>query len=192
MVPSFDPRSLMTKDDCVEIGYISQTHGIKGLVKAVFDVHDLEEYRDQTFFFLAQDGEPIFALDLTHFQPGNKYVILGFEGVNSREEAQSLVGATLYFPIAALPSLPEDQFYFFEIMGYQVVDEHLGELGTLTQFLDIGPQELLIMEYKGNEVLIPVVDAFIKGVDKGSKRLLTALPKGLLDLYLNEDQVDTA
>ncbi len=85
-----------------------------------------------------------------------------------------------------LPKLRDDQFYYHEIIDYQVEDEVLGTLGTVKEVYSTGAQDVLIMIYKGHEVLIPLLDEIIPKVDKQAKVVHSRLPDGLLDVYLNE------
>jgi 16S rRNA processing protein RimM len=85
-----------------------------------------------------------------------------------------------------LPKLRDDQFYYHEIIDYQVEDEVLGTLGTVKEVYSTGAQDVVIMIYKGHEVLIPLLDEIIPKVDKHAKVVHSRLPDGLLDVYLNE------
>ena len=52
-----------------------------------------------------------------------------------------------------LPTLRDDQFYYHEIIDYQVEDAVLGTLGTVKEVYSTGAQDVVIMLYKGHEVL---------------------------------------
>ena len=85
-----------------------------------------------------------------------------------------------------LPKLNDDQFYYHEIINYQVNDRTLGPLGKVKEVYSTGAQDVIIMVYKGVEVLIPLTDEIVPKVDKGKKEVITQLPEGLVDVYLNE------
>jgi len=85
-----------------------------------------------------------------------------------------------------LPKLRDDQFYYHEIIDYQVEDANLGSLGLVKEVYSTGAQDVIIMIYKGQEVLIPLTDEIIPKVDKSAKVVHSNLPEGLIDVYLNE------
>lgn len=174
----------MLREDCVEVGFIAKAHGIKGELKAVFDVYDLREYRKKKRFFLGKDDKPLLEYKLKQFAPIDKFVLLAFEGIEDRDQAETLVGYTLFSPLAELPTLPEGRFYYFELIGFTVEDARYGTLGIIREFIELGAQELLSMEYQGRDVLIPTADHFLLRADKENKILYTALPEGLVELYL--------
>ncbi|MBA9076784.1 MULTISPECIES: ribosome maturation factor RimM [Rufibacter] len=173
----------MTLDACFQLGYIVKTHGTKGQVVAFFDVDFPEEYDELESVFLLINGKlvPFFIDDLNPQDKGRS--IIKFEDINTPADADKLKGAALYLPLNQLPELEEDQFYFHEVIGYTVVDEQLGELGTVQTFFDLPNQDLLAMDYQGHEVLIPVQDEIILRTDRENKKLFVHLPEGLLEVY---------
>lgn len=173
----------MTLDACFQLGYIVRTHGTKGQVVAFFDVDFPEEYDEMESVFLLINGKlvPFFIDDLNPQDKGKS--IIKFEDVNTVADAEKLKGVSLYLPLNQLPELDEDQFYFHEVIGYTVVDEQLGELGTVETFFDLPNQDLLAMNYQGHEVLIPVQDEIVLRTDKAERKIYVNLPEGLLDVY---------
>ena len=89
-------------------------------------------------------------------------------------------------PLASLPTLDDDQFYYHEIIGYQVKEVHAGELGVVKNVYTSGAQDLVAMEYRGKEILIPVADEILVKIDRDQQLLEVAIPDGLLEIYLDE------
>jgi len=186
----------MNIDACYQLGYIVRTHGVKGQIVAFFDVDYPEDYEELESVFLLLNGKLVpFFIDSIALQPNGR-IILKFEDVNTIEEAEKLKNVQLYLPLNALPELEEDQFYFHEVIGYTVVDEQMGELGTIKEIYEMPFQDLMAMEYQGVEVLIPIQDELVLRADKETQKLFVNLPEGLVDLYLNPtgpdpDEVET-
>jgi 16S rRNA processing protein RimM len=184
--------SSMNIDACFQLGYVVRTHGMKGQVLAFFDVDFPEEYEDLESVFLLMGGRLVpFFVERVELQANGKF-ILKFEDLNTLEEAERLKGVELYLPLSALPELDEDQFYFHEVVGYKVMDESLGELGTVKEFYDMEFQDLLAMEYQGHEVLIPVQEEIVLRADKDAQILYVNLPEGLVDVYTQPTAPDEA
>ena len=108
-----------------------------------------------------------------------------FAGIDRIEEAEPLRNAKLWLPLSELPELEDAQFYFHDVIGFQVVDETEGPLGTVENFYELPQQDVLAMRYQGQEVLIPVVDELVSHADMETRQLFVNLPEGLLDIYLN-------
>lgn len=175
----------MKRDDFVELGYIAKAHGLKGEVKAVFDVYDLAEYLEEERFFLAKPDQipQEYFLQSMNIQ-NEKQAIIRFKGIRFRDEAEALQGSTILFPKTELPELPDGRFYYYQITGYLVVDQTHGELGPVMGVFDGSAQDILAFEYQGKEILVPMTEAFVLRADHEKQHMLTALPEGLLETYL--------
>ncbi|MDO5117746.1 MAG: PRC-barrel domain-containing protein [Eggerthellaceae bacterium] len=71
------------------------------------------------------------------------------------------------------------------LIGFTVIDDALGELGSVTDVISNPAQDLLVLDCPKvgkSEVLIPYVDEFITGYDEDARIIYTAIPKGLLEL----------
>jgi 16S rRNA processing protein RimM len=175
----------MNIDACYQLGYIVRTHGVKGQVVAFFDVDYPEDYEELESVFLQISGKLVpFFIDALDIQPNGR-IIIKFEDVDSIVEAEKLKNIPLFLPLDQLPELDEDQFYFHDVIGYTVVDEQLGELGTIREIYEMPYQDLMAMDYQGVEVLIPVQDELILRADKAARKLYVNLPEGLVDIYTN-------
>lgn len=182
----------MNIDDCFQLGYIVKTHGTKGQVVAFFDVDYPEDYEDLESVFLEQKGRliPFFIALMEPVQKGR--FIIKFEDINTIEQAETLRNTAIYLPLDELPELEEDQFYFHEVIGYQVVDQNHGPLGTVKDFYDMPQQQLMAMDYMGQEMLVPVMDEIVLRADHAAKQLHVKLPEGLLEVYTQPASPDEA
>lgn len=174
----------MTKDNCFLLGKITKTHGVKGELIIWLDVDFPEDYEEMESIFLEVKGElvPYFIEDL---QIRGSKSIIKFEEIDSFDDAKKLVDCDVYLPEDNLPELNDDQFFYHEIIGFDVVDASHGKLGKIIGVFENNSQDLIGMEYQGVEVLIPISDEIVKTIDREKKELHTAMPEGLLDVYLN-------
>ncbi len=179
----------MDKSQCIQLGYIAKAHGIKGEVKAVFDVYDLSEYRRVKTLYLARGNDPLRPYQVENFRVHHqKEIILTLAESKDRETADLLRGSTIYFPEAELPRLPAGHFYYYEVIGYQVLDEQRGPLGQVKDFIDGTAHDFMTMDYQGSEVLIPLIDEFVGLADHEARSISVNLPEGLLELYTGVDE----
>ncbi|MBB6004818.1 ribosome maturation factor RimM [Arcicella rosea] len=175
----------MTKEDCFELGKITKTHGLKGEVILWLDVDFPEDYEDLESLFLEVKGELVPYFIESYRLSGNR-AIVHFEDIDTFEKAEGMINLQAFLPLDELPELENDQFYYHEIIGYQIVDKNLGNLGTVQTVHSMQAQDLLVMDYKGKEVLIPVIDEIVLQAEKEQKILHVNLPEGLLEVYLED------
>ncbi len=175
----------MAKQEYFELGALAKPHGIKGALHAFLDVDDPYEYDELTSVFVQEKQELVpYFIDDIQIKPNLNLIF--FEGIDSVDKAKELVGKKLFLPMSFLPKLKDNQFYYHEIIDYQVNDQVLGTLGTVKEVYSTGAQDVIIMIYQGVEVLIPLTDEIVPKVDKQNKVIITHLPDGLLEVYMNE------
>ncbi len=175
----------MNIDDCFELGFILKTHGVQGELTFVLDVDTPENYKGLESVFVGINGKLVpFFID--KIQILQEKAIVRLEDVNTLEKAENLVGNTLYLPLQHLPELDKDQFYYHDIIDYQVIDEVRGALGIVENVYELPQQDIIAMIYMQKEVLIPITDEIVTGVDREVKELYVNLPDGLLEVYLED------
>ncbi|MEX2336034.1 MAG: ribosome maturation factor RimM [Fulvivirga sp.] len=173
----------MTIDECFQLGYVIRKHGLSGAVNIMLDVDAPQKYRGLESVFVEINDKlvPFFVVSMS--LRGNKATVR-FEDVTTAEQAEELNGLKLYLPLSALPPLEEGQFYFHQIIKYAVIDAEAGEIGVVKDVYVSSNQDLLAVDKAGKEILIPINDEIIAGVDHAKKLLHVNLPEGLLDIYL--------
>ena len=174
----------MKLDDCFELGFIVKPHGTKGEVQVFLDVDNPEEYLEMESVFVAQ-GADLIPFFISNVKKAGKNIVLHFDEINSVEQAEGLRKCKLYLPLNNLPELSDHQFYYHEIVNFEIHDTILGALGRAKEVYLKGTQDLIVMAYQGVEVLIPITDEVVIGVDRKNKLLKVNLPDGLLDIYMS-------
>jgi len=174
----------MRKEDCFYLGSIVRKHSFKGEVVIKLDTDEPEIYQGMESIFVDLGNNLIpFFIEKSSLHKGNQLRVQ-FEGINSEEEADSILKSGIYLPLDLLPKLTGDQFYFHEVMGFTVVDENYGEVGVLESINDKAAQPLFEIKKGEHEIFIPMIDDFIKKVDRKNKQIIVSTPEGLIELYL--------
>lgn len=173
----------MEKSDCFYLGHITRLHGLDGNMILFLDTDEPEKYQGMDSFLVDQDGllVPQF---INKIQVRKNDAIIELEDVGP-EEAEEMVGLEVYLPLSVLPPLSGNKFYYHEVPGFKVIDEHSGEVGIITRVLDMPQQAVLQVDKEGKEVLIPVADDIILSLDRENKIMHVSLPEGLLDVYFS-------
>ena len=177
----------MNLDSCYQLGYVMKPHGLQGEVGAFLDVDVPENYKNLESVFILTKDKKLVPFFIERIQLQHQKALIKFEEVDSLDQAAELVGNEMYLPLNALPILTGDQFYFHQIIDYQIIDLQKGALGTVANIYNMPHQDLVAMAYKEKEVLFPMNDKILLRIDHAAKTLHVDLPEGLVDVYL-EDQ----
>jgi 16S rRNA processing protein RimM len=174
----------MNKADCFNLGHVAKLHGFKGEVSLFFDVTYPEHYANLDALFIEINGflTPFFVERIKLGAKGFARVKL--EGVDTETQSRTLLGKLLFLPVTVLPELEGNDFYDHEVIGYTVIDKHFGEVGTLSQIIDLQVNPLIQIDSNGKEVLIPMRKEIILNVDKKNKTMEIDAPIGLIQMYL--------
>lgn len=169
------------------VGQITKPHGTKG---EVF-VWPLTEHPEEVFEpgreLLLGDvdgtlGEEPLPLTVVSSRPFKRGLLLGLEGFEDRTSVTPLSGRYLLVPIGELAPLEEDEVYYHQLLGLEVVTVDGEVVGRVREVYETEPAHLL--EVKGAERLhlIPFVKRIIKKLDLEAGRLVIKPPPGLLDI----------
>lgn len=97
------------------VAKIVAAHGIKGQVKIKSFADDLSLYKN---FFLKNDQ----TLSLKKIQEKSPGILIAtIENVVDRNQAETLIGTELFINQNQLPPLPDDEFYYEELIGRDVI-----------------------------------------------------------------------
>ena len=171
----------MKKEECFFLGIISKKHGYKGDVNVKLDVNIYEKYKELDYIFIDLNGNLVpFFISSLRFK-NNNIALVKFEDINNEDSANSLIGKSIYLP---LDLLEEDERPLKALLHFQVIDINHAELGQLIAIQENNLQDLMVIDFKGKELLIPFVENYIESIDHKKKEIYLKTPDGLIDLYL--------
>lgn len=180
----------------VPIGYLTKAHGIRGELVFV-PTTDSPELADGLVYLRPRHGGRFKELTVIRKRRHHGTLLMTFEGVASRNDAELLRSHTVFIPKDRLPPLEEDEIYLSDLPGLTVMAALDGgterEIGVIVS-ADAPAGQMLwsIRTRDGKEILFPAVEEFVLSIDPDKGMARIAPPPGLLDLYLKEDGRDAS
>jgi 16S rRNA processing protein RimM len=165
------------------VGVIVRPHGVRGEV--VVDVTtDEPAARFVVGTALATDPPDAGPLTIEAVRPHQGRLLVVFEGVADRNEAQLLRGVKLCVDSADIPESEDpDEFSDYQLIGLAAVDRDGQRLGEVVRIQHGPAADLLILRLpEGREALVPFVKAIVPEVDLAAGRVVLTPPGGLLEL----------
>ncbi|KKX27722.1 ribosome maturation factor RimM [Rhizobium sp. LC145] len=130
----------------------------------------------------SEDGR---VFEILEIREGKNVVIIRFRGINDRNAAEALNGLELFIERDNLPDeeLDEDEFYYADLEGLEVVDRDGKSYGTVSAIFDFGAGDLLELKGAGRRpALIPFSEAAVLEIDlEGGKILIDPQAAGLTE-----------
>ncbi|MBP8628971.1 MAG: 16S rRNA processing protein RimM [Negativicutes bacterium] len=144
----------------VVIGKISAPHGVRGEVRIVPLTDFPERFENLKTVFLEDDSK----MELESVKFSNKFIIAKFKNINSRNDIEIFNGKLLMLNRSDIPSLPEGEYYNFDIIGLEVIDDKGSKLGKITEVLKTGSNDVYVVEGK-KQILVPALKKVVKEIN---------------------------
>ena len=162
----------------VIVGSIGGAFGVQGEVRIKSFCADPQAIADYAPLY-TEDGNAFAQLVLTG-QLKNGFTAR-IDGVVSKEDADLLRNVDLYADRTVMPSLPDDEYYYADLIGITVVDTGGATLGTVKNVMDHGAGDLLeiIVSGQSETTLLPFTKAAVPTVDLTAPRIVADPPEGL-------------
>jgi 16S rRNA processing protein RimM len=163
------------------IGTLAKLHGFKGDYLFITEFSFPKKIEKWETVFIEIDGLPVpFFISSLRITSENS-AIIGFEDINSSEQAKEFVGCSVLQLITETgkrnKSLPDETFE-----GFKVYDKNAGYIGTIDSILEYSQNILFRILNHNQEILVPAIEEYILNVDPKKKELYISVPEGLLDL----------
>ena len=169
----------MTRDNCVLLGTISKTHGVRGELIIRIASPAFEANENWESLFLQIDGilVPFFIASLQ--TPKAEEWIICFDDYEDKDSAQRLVGLPVWIEKEYLAKARE-AIYLDELTGYTLINLSTGKQGLINDFMDIPGNPVFEVMVTGEKVLVPAQDNLIEEIDQEHQKLLMRLPEGIM------------
>lgn len=152
--------------DLVQVGFIAGAFGVVGGLRVRPFSDEAEALLKVKAWWLDKPTLQPVTVRSAKYHSGEVVVMLA--GLTDRDEAEALKGAAVFVSRSDFPALPENEFYWADLIGLDVVNLQGEALGKVTDMMHNGAQSILRItpvEEGASERLIPFVDALVKTVD---------------------------
>lgn len=163
----------MKPDELIVVGRIVAPHGVRGDLRILPDTDRPEIFKTLKRLKI---GGKFYKLLLG--RPHKNVYILHVEGVDDRNMAETLIDKIVEVPFSELPERPEGTYYYFQLVGLEVVDEAGSHVGKLKEILETGANNVYGVETPdGKEIYLPAIPSCILKVDLDEGRMTVAMPE---------------
>ena len=160
------------------VGRIGRAHGVLG--EATIDVQtDDPDLRFKVGSKLTLDSGQELTIKSSRWH--NQILLLGFEGVNDRNQIESLRDQLISSQVD-LSALAPGEYHYQQLIGCQVYLQNNELIGQVSEVVKLPGQDLLSVDKNGSQVLIPMVKQIIISIDVLEKKIVVNPPEGLLDV----------
>ncbi|GLQ73822.1 ribosome maturation factor RimM [Vibrio sp. vnigr-6D03] len=172
-----DKETMSEQVEKIVVGKFGASYGIRGWLKVFSYTDNAESIFDYSPWFIKQKGDWV-ECKVESWKRHNKGMVCKLEGLEIREEAHLLTNFEIAINPASLPELSEDEFYWRELFGMQVITTKGYNLGEVVDLLETGSNDVLVVKanlkdaFGQKERLIPFLEEqVIIQVDREAQRI---------------------
>jgi len=161
--------------DTIVIGKIGAPYGVKGWVKITTYTDEIEGVFEYSPWLLG-DGKKEYIVD--HWRTHNKGVVAKLVGVESRDDAESIKNLDVSIKAEQLPELADDDYYWRDLVGMQVVTDKGYGLGVVKELFETGANDVMLVKANSNDAfgqkerMLPFIrEQVIKVVDMQARTI---------------------
>lgn len=176
----------MSSPNWVELGQIAGAHGVRGQVRVRYFGDGPENLLTCEEIWLGTSRNDANARRFEVLSGGTGRAgeaRLGLDGIDGREAAQALRGLLVLIGESQLEALPENEFYWHELVGCRAELESGTPVGTVEEIWETGAHDVLVVrDESGRQQLIPTARELLPVIDLEGRRVVIAELPGLVDL----------
>jgi len=145
------------------IGQLRRSHGVKGEIGMEVMTDFPERVHPNNTVFVGPKHLPQKIITVRW---NNRLMLVSFEGFTDCDQVSILRNQIVYVRTENVPTLPEGEYYYHQLIGLKVVDESGQEIGKLEEILETGSNDVYrVQSGQGEEILLPATEEVIRKVD---------------------------
>ncbi len=158
-------------DTVVPMGHIANAFGVQGWVKIKTSTETPDALGKYKEILLLQNG--IWSpYKLETFSAHDNIFNAKLANISDRDQAIALKGTVVGVWREQLPPPSQDEYYWVDLIGLNVVNLHQEALGSVKSLMETGGNSVLVVANSDKERLIPFVKHYIVNVDFDNKEII--------------------
>lgn len=128
----------------VELGRFGKVHGIKGWIRLNSYTNPPDNICRYEALTAEIAGKQV-ALELDEYRAHGNGLIVHVKGYDDPETAKALTGKRIWIQASDLPTLPAGEFYWHQLIGLQVINQHGAIFGEIAELLETGANDVVLV-----------------------------------------------
>lgn len=163
--------------DFTDIGVIVKPHGLKGEFVVKLEQTNFQVVKGFQSVYLEQFGTKVpYLMESADLLKIDR-IKIKVKGIESSEMAEPLRGIRIFQETDLLPEIDTIDF-----TGYFLIDAEGEDVGEIIEVIENPAQDILIVMVGEKEVMVPLTEALLLGINQNERLIQMDIPEGLLDL----------
>ncbi len=158
-------------EEIIVMAKISSPYGVKGWVKIFSFTENLDSLLAYNKFFLSKDQKSWLEKEVKEIKLHGKSIVAKFLEIDNRSEAENFKDYLIGVSKDLLPKLNKGQYYWSELIGFEVLNLKNISFGTVDTFIETGANDVIVVS-GDKERLIPYTSNTVLKVDTGGEKII--------------------
>jgi len=162
------------------MGKVVRPHGRAGLLRIHSYARSQDSFHEAGRVFLRSVSGEIREYTVAFVRPHKNFFLMKLEGLSSRSQAEEYKGAEIYIRKGTLTK-KEDEYFWYELLGLKVYLDNGECLGSISQVICKGSNDIYVIKKGNREILIPATYEVVRDIDLEKGKMTISAMEGLLD-----------
>ncbi len=168
-------------DDLLQVGAITQTHGLRGEVKVFPTTDDVKRFKKLKEVIL-DTGKEKMVLEIEGVRFFKQFAILKFKGFDDINDIERYKGKNLFVTRENAVKLKKDEYFIADLIDVKIYDEQDAYMGVLKDVIVTGANDVYEIALEdGRTLLLPAIKQCVLDVDMEQRKMKVHVLDGLLD-----------
>lgn len=164
----------------LQVGVITQTHGIRGEVKVFPTTDDASRFKKLKEVIM-DTGRERLTMEIEGVKFFKQYAIIKFKGYDSINDVEKYKNAKLYVTRDKAVRLKKDEYFIADLIDMEVVTQGGEYLGRVKDVLVTGANDVYVVEREDKtEILLPAIKECVREIDMERSKITVHIMDGLI------------
>ena len=169
-------------EQLLQVGVITQPHGVRGEVKVFPTTDDPVRFKKLKKVIL-DTGKEKLDLEVEHVKFFKQFVIVKFKEFDNINDIEIYTKCDLLVTRDNAVKCEPGEYFICDLIGLRVITDEGEELGNLTDVIETGANNVYeVTSDIGKIYYLPVIDQCILSHDMTNRTVTVHILKGLLDI----------
>ena len=167
-------------EQLLQVGVITQTHGVRGEVKVFPTTDDAARFKKLKHVML-DTGKETLPLEIESVKFFKQFVILKFKGFDNINDIERYKRCPLLIERENAVPLEEGEYFIADMIGMKVITDEGENFGILKDVMETGANDVYVIAHPSEgEVLVPAIKECILDVDIENRQMKIHVMNGLI------------
>jgi 16S rRNA processing protein RimM len=156
----------------IVIGKIGSTFGVHGWLKVLAYTEYGANILEYTPWYLSTRDNELVEADIEDSRIQHNTVLVKFRHIDTPEEAATFTNKTISIRREQLPELKENEFYWSDLVGLDVIDKEGKNLGKVIYMMSTGSNDVLVVKGEKEHGIPYLPGKVVLNVDLEKRQIL--------------------